>query len=107
MAWEEDADAGACRVCARPFTVVRRRHHCHIPALALTLTLTLALALALAQPSPGPIALTLALTLSPTPNLYPSPTPNQVRRRHHCRACGKLVCEGCSRGRHAVRGARG
>ena len=47
--WEADAEAGACRACARPFTV--------------------------------------------------------VRRRHHCRACGKLVCDGCSRGRLALRGA--
>ena len=29
---------------------------------------------------------------------------NVFRRRHHCRACGKLVCDACSRARRLVRG---
>ena len=47
--WEEDGQVAECRTCARPFGL--------------------------------------------------------LRRKHHCRACGKIVCDACSRGRRVVAGS--
>ena len=113
--WVDDSAATACSGCGEAFNLTRRRHHCracghlfcsscvnqrqHIPGFT----------------SPQKVCQGCCTSIAPsTKNWVPDSECDECtlcwadftksRRRHHCRACGKIYCDGCSSQRMKVQG---
>ena len=113
--WVRDESSHSCTGCASAFNLTRRRHHCRACGLLFCATCVKQRQMIAGFSTPQKVCKSCSTSIAPTTkNWVPDSEAHecdlcwaeftQKRRRHHCRACGKVFCGDCSSQRMRVQG---
>eukprot|EP01059_Diplonema_ambulator_P037292 TRINITY_DN978_c0_g1_i4.p1 TRINITY_DN978_c0_g1~~TRINITY_DN978_c0_g1_i4.p1 ORF type:complete len:2281 (+),score=591.71 TRINITY_DN978_c0_g1_i4:169-6843(+) len=113
--WVKDEASTVCSGCGEGFSLVKRRHHCRACGHLFCATCVRTRQILPGFDTPQKVCQTCTVDIAPSSsNWLPDSEANECglcwgafttkKRRHHCRACGKIFCDQCSSQRMRVHG---